>query len=233
MTTVDTYVERYDPDTDFDRWYTVATAEAIGRWLGPGQRILELGCATGLMTSMLAGQGRRIWAVDRFAAYLDRARARELPGVEWIEGDVYDDHGTGTVDHVVATDLLHELPDPARFLDRCAAALAPGGLLHLAVPNPDSLHRLVAVEMGLIEDAAVLSETSAALGHVGHLTRGAVLDLLADAGFRPERQEGVMLKPLPNADLARLPDEVIRGLIGAARHLPEHGAFTLVTARHG
>ena len=52
------YSAIYDPDTDFDSRYTMATVRRIAERVAPGDRVLELGCATGLMTGHLAGARR-------------------------------------------------------------------------------------------------------------------------------------------------------------------------------
>lgn len=220
-----TYVQSYDPDTDFDAWYTLATAAAITPALRPTQTLLELGCATGLMTAALHASGVAVTAVDRFEDYLQRARGRGLDSVRWVCDDVADFDDGERYDHVVATNLLHELADPAHFLDRCAERLAAQGSLHLTVPNPGSIHRIVALEMGLIGSLTELSEQSQRLGHRGHLDLAEVEELLGRARLHVQRRRGIALKPLPNHMLAVLPAEVLDGLARAARHFPDHCAF--------
>src|SRR5262249_13083378 len=138
------YSAAYDPDADFDAVYTRATGRRIAQALAPGERVLELGCATGLMTTLLAGEGRELVAVDRSAPYLQRLRSRRLDGVTALLVDVDAFAPEERFDHVVATNLLHEVADPGALLARAGSWLAPGGRLHVTLPNPRSLHRLVA-----------------------------------------------------------------------------------------
>src|SRR3546814_3581288 len=146
------YDDRYDPDTDFDRWFTVGTGRAISPWIRSGDRVLELGCATGLMSVSLVAAGASVTGVDRSDAYLERARARGIPGAEFLQGEVTDLALGRQFDHVVATNLAQEVREPSALMAVVAAHLRPGGLTHLTVPNPRSLHRLVGVEMGLLEE---------------------------------------------------------------------------------
>lgn len=228
------YAAIYDPDLDFDRHYTAATGDRIAARLAPRDRVLELGCATGLMTARLAGEQRTVVAVDRAETYLERGRTRELPGVRWLTGDLEEPlpGDLGAFEHVVLANVLHELDDPAGLLRRVAAShLAPGGLVHVSLQNPCSLHRLVALEMGLLD---ALEEVSAA-GH-RYATRrlyGAddVAALARACGLEVAGREGVMLKPLPNDAMAALPDDVLAGFVAAARHLPDHGAINLFRLR--
>jgi SAM-dependent methyltransferase len=231
------YSAIYDPDTDFDARYTMATVRRIAERVAPGERVLELGCATGLMTAHLAGQGARVTGVDRSGAYLERARARvgdravfveavlDAPGWEDLTGDGFD--------HVLLCNLIHELPDPVGLLRRVAALLAPGGLVHLSLQNPDSIHRLVAVEMGLIDDVREVSARGERLGTLGLWGADDLARLAREADLGVVGWEGVMLKPLPNGMMAELPPEVLDGFERAARHLPAHCAMNLLVLARG
>ena len=232
MSAVD-YTGDYDPDADFDRVYTLATARRVRRWLRPGDRVLELGAATGLMTAELAGEGRAIEAVDRSAPYLERLRARGLPGVTAREGDVEAVDVPGPFEHVLATNLLHELGDPSAFLAACRERLAAGGLLHVSLPNPRSLHRIMAVELGMLGSLHDLSTRGERYGTRRLLDAEEVVGLARGAGLECAHREGVLVKPFDNARMASLPPELLEGLDRLARHLPEHGAMNLFAFTRG
>ena len=237
MTAID-YTAIYDPDGDFDARYTRATGRRVARWLHPHESVLELGCATGLMTTLLAGDDRRVTGVDRSPEYLARAEARALPRCEFVAGDLDDlaelGERLGRFHHVVLTNVLHEVDDPEAVLRRVARAHAvPGTLVHVSLQNPRSLHRLVALEMGLIDDVYEIAERGERFGTQRLMDAGELAALGRSAGLREIAREGVFLKPLPNAALEALPDAVLDGLEGAVRHLPESGALNLLTFRAG
>jgi 2-polyprenyl-3-methyl-5-hydroxy-6-metoxy-1,4-benzoquinol methylase len=220
------YLAPFDPDTDFDRHYARLTARRIRPWLRPGDRLLELGCATGLMTSLLAGRVAHVDAVDRSAGFLARAAARDLPNATFHRALVEEVEPAGPYDHVVAAALLNELEDPAGVLRRCRGWVGRGGLVHVTMTNPRSLHRLLAVEMGLL---AALDADSArgATYDTRQLADGPGLERLgAAAGLRCLHREPVLLKPLANAQLEAFGDAVVEALDRIAHLLPEHGAIT-------
>ena len=219
------YSAIYDPDTDFDRHFTRLTALRIRRWFRPGDRVLELGCATGLMTSFKAQADVTIDAVERVPAYLARARARELPNATFLDADVMQVDPPGPYNHVIAAHIVNELPDPVGFMRRFETFLATGGLVHTSVTNPASVHRLVAIEMGLIERPDALSDRGQDLATKEIFDQAGFEALAAQARLLCIHREPVMLKPLTNAQLAELPDEVIDGLDRVAWRFPEHGGL--------
>jgi 2-polyprenyl-3-methyl-5-hydroxy-6-metoxy-1,4-benzoquinol methylase len=230
------YSDTYDPDTDFDRHYTIATGRRIATWVRPGQSVLELGCGTGLMSAeVLAGSAPARWVgLDRSETFLDRARARELPGATFTTADLDDLAADGeSFDHVLATNVLHELADPLDFLRRAAARLAPGGHVHISLQNPLSVHRVCAFELGMIDSLVEVSDRGRQWGTRGLWTADDLADLAHEAGLRVEAREGVMLKPLPNHLMEQLPAEVIEGFIAAARHYPDSCAMSYLVLAHG
>ncbi|MBO1076076.1 class I SAM-dependent methyltransferase [Roseomonas marmotae] len=229
------YSNTYDPEADFDRWYTIFAARRIAPRLGRGTRILEAGSATGLLTAELCGEGRQITCIERSASYAALARARGLPGVTVVEAQLEEFAAEGGFDHVLATNLLHEFPDPAAILARLAAQLAPGGLMHVTLPNPRSLHRLVALHAGLLEDLCAMHLPPPNEQHF-RLHEAAEVEAMGRAcGLELLSREGILVKPLPNAEMARLPPTVLEGFDAlAAGLLPEHGAVTyFLFRRHG
>lgn len=225
------YSFTYDPDLDFDNVYTRATAAAVTRWLEAGQQVLELGSATGLMTSILVQTGVTVVGVERSERYIATAASRGLRGVTFVQGDVEVYEDGRLYQHVVATNLIHELPDPGRFFARCRDRLAPGGLLHLSLQNPHSIHRLAALESGLISDLHEISARGEKYATRQLFDAEQLVSIGEATGLACVHREGVMLKPLPNDLMARLPDHVLAGFAAVARHFPVHCAMNYLVFR--
>lgn len=105
--------------------------EVVDAWsVRAGDRVLELGCGTGLMTRILLQRGAVVTGVDRSAPMLVRAKAR-APYATFIRTDVTAFRPEGTFDRVILSYILHELDSPARHaaLALARAALAPGGMV--------------------------------------------------------------------------------------------------------
>src|SRR5512142_172201 len=104
--------------------------EAYGR-LGPGSRVLEIGCGTGQATLDLAARGYRVVAVELGANLAATARRilADHPAVSVVNADFE----TWPVppeafDAVVVATAFHWL-DPATRVSRATDALRPGGTL--------------------------------------------------------------------------------------------------------
>jgi SAM-dependent methyltransferase len=96
--------------------------------------VLEIGCGSGLLTSLLVRAGHRVIATDAAPAMLDLARAA-VPGAEDIRPLVLPDDPVPSVDAIVGVGhALNYLPDLAavrRGLAALAGGLLPGGVLAL------------------------------------------------------------------------------------------------------
>jgi SAM-dependent methyltransferase len=104
--------------------------------LGPGMRVLEVGCGTGLFTEMFARTQAYLVALDISRALLGKARARGLPAdkVRFLEGSIEEATIDGPFDAVVGSSVLHHL-DLGVTLPRLRGLLVPGGTLSFAEPN--------------------------------------------------------------------------------------------------
>jgi SAM-dependent methyltransferase len=225
------YADIYDPDRDFDSWYTKLTARRIERHLAPDSRILELGSATGLMTSLLARDDRRFVCVERSAPYVARACARGLRNVEIVHGLIEDYPGDAGFDHVLAINLLHEIPDLDPVMHRVVALMKPKALLHVSLPNPASLHRLVALEAGLIESLYEISERGQKFSTLRLVPAAALITRASAWGLACVERSSVMVKPLPNAEMAKLPDAIIEAFDAVTATLPDLGAMNYFVFR--
>jgi len=107
----------------------------LGR-LRAGVRALEVGCGTGLFTSLVAASGADITAVDISPELLAQAKARpECAGVQFKLADVHvaGDAG-GPYDVVYGSSVLHHL-DLSAALPALHNALRSGGRFVFTEPN--------------------------------------------------------------------------------------------------
>lgn len=61
-------------------------------------------------------------------------------------------------DFIILSSLLHEVEEPERLLRAIYGVCSDDTVVHINVPNADSIHRLLAKEMGIISDVHELSD---------------------------------------------------------------------------
>lgn len=115
------------------RWYeerkrAILLASLLSRALG---RVLEIGCATGLITSALAERAESVLALDASAAAVQAARTRipDDAAVTFRRAAVPDEWPEGTFDTIVLSEVGYYLStaDLRRTIELIDAALAPAG----------------------------------------------------------------------------------------------------------
>ncbi len=107
--------------------------------LSPSSRLLDLGCGHGRHSIELARRGHRLVGIDLVPGFIERARteaARERLTVEFVCGDMRGLDSPPEFDAAICLfDAFgfHVDEDHGLILDRCLAALRPGGRLLLDV----------------------------------------------------------------------------------------------------
>jgi len=148
---------------------------------GPIPRALELACAEGHFTVMLAGRVAHLKAADISPTALARAETRcaAWQNIEYLQLDLANDRLPQDFDLIVCSEMLYYLPDEAELRRAAAgltAALAPGGALltanaYLLHDNKtrtgfdwetqfgaETIHRTLRETPGLVLEASIETE---------------------------------------------------------------------------
>jgi trans-aconitate 2-methyltransferase len=91
-----------------------------------GERVLDLGCGTGQLTTQLAERGVDVVGIDRSPAMIEQAR-RNFPGVRFDVADATSFTADAPFDAVFSNATLHWVKPPSDAVDRVWRALKPGG----------------------------------------------------------------------------------------------------------
>ncbi|MBZ5725799.1 MAG: class I SAM-dependent methyltransferase [Acidobacteriia bacterium] len=97
---------------------------------GDGRRVLDVGCAVGYLSEILAQRGFAVTSVDW-------PNTPHPPTVEFAGTDLDDGLPPlqGRFDYIICADVLEHLRAPLELLRECRERLAPDGLLVASLPN--------------------------------------------------------------------------------------------------
>jgi cyclopropane fatty-acyl-phospholipid synthase-like methyltransferase len=145
----------------------------------PGDRVLDLGCATGAMAHFLSTFGCQVVGADASEVGISEAR-RLHPELRFELADVAQlPFPDASFDKIVAADLTEHLDDQTlrNMFRESARVLVPGGTVSIHTPNPRHV-------IERLKDKGLLIEQNPS--HIGLRTDSELSDLLEAAGFEIE-----------------------------------------------
>jgi 2-polyprenyl-3-methyl-5-hydroxy-6-metoxy-1,4-benzoquinol methylase len=180
--------------------------------LSPGGRVLELGYGDGIVTGELIRKGHAVTLIEGSRSLAEKA-AREHGSRLTVRHSLFEAFRTGDAfDSVVATHVLEHVADPVDLLRRIRGWLAPDGKAVIVVPNRESLHRRLAVEMGLQPELDTLGERDRLVGHRRVYSLETLRRDVEEAGLEVTDEHGFFLKVLPNSMMLGFSPALIEAL---------------------
>ena len=119
--------------------------------------------------------------------------------------------------------VLEHVDDPLLVINRFKEFLNEDGVLFIAVPNSNSLHRQIGYEAGLLANLKKLSSFDLQFGHKRYFDLKELEDLIASSGLRISERKGLLLKPITTEQVRLLgwSDNVIKALLNLGLVYPE------------
>ncbi len=188
-----------------------------------GTCALEVGPASGYMTKYLVKEFETLDLVEGSGELLKQIP--DYPNVIKNHAMIEEFEPSKKYDTIIMSHVLEHVHDPVAILQRIRTWLKDDGVFLLAVPNARSIHRMVAVQMGLLENEFQLNERDHSLGHYRvYDTANLKKDVLA-AGYTVIEVGGYYLKPLTNGQIEKnWTPEMIEGFFKVGKFFPENCA---------
>lgn len=187
--------------------------------IAPSDRVIELGYGEGVTLTRLSPLARHYTVVEG-APSLVTLMARKHPEIEAVHALFEDHRPTEPCDKLLALHVMEHVDDPVALARHLRSWLKADGEIVVVVPNRESLHRQLAVLMGLQPALDTLGARDRLVGHQRVYDLASLEQHLREAGFEPFERRGFFLKTLPNGMMLGHSPELIQALNLLGDRLP-------------
>lgn len=188
-----------------------------------GKKALELGPASGYMTKSLVREFDSVDLVEGSEILLKQIP--DYPNVRKFHSYFEEFETREKYETIIMSHVLEHIENPVLLLKRIHHWLSEDGSFLVSVPNAKSIHRLVAVEMGLLNSVYELNARDHELGHYRVYDMDLLKAHITEAGFKINETGGIFLKPVSNGQIDQYwTPEMIQGFYKAGKHFPENCA---------
>lgn len=140
-------------------------------------------------------------------------------------------------DFIVLSSLLHEVEEPENLLKTIHYICSDDTIVHINVPNANSLHRLLAKEMGLIGDVHELSNLQKAMQRNRVFDLNGLCDIVVKCGFEvlqkgtyfPKFLSAGQMEKMLQQDIVK--EDIFDGLDKMIKYVPEFGSEIFVQVK--
>jgi len=196
-------------------------------------RLLEIGCGQLPLFTNLP-KAMDVTVVEPAETFFSIAKnlTNGMDNVKVLHGFIETiDLNESEFDMIILSCVLHEVSAPSTMLKAIRRLCHDKTILHVNVPNAHSLHRQLAVSMGLIRDPAERSETQRRMQQRGTVYCAKSLrDELRSSGFQVFDEGSCFVKPFTHSQMQALIESgfmtgaLLDGLDGLAKRLPDIGS---------
>lgn len=234
MRDIKNYTESYSRSA-FEKYQAVfrrrKTLEILKRYCP--KRILEIGCGLDPLFQYVDWPVTDYTIVEPSDIFIENARS--LSDEEWIHfinceykaTKELKDHG---FDFIICSGLLHEVEGPVTFLKELMAICDKDTIVYINVPNANSIHRLLALEMQMIKDTHEMSKNNKILQQNNVFDMTTLSDMIESVNFKIIDKGSFFIKPFTHEQMYQmikqgiLTEDMLDGLYKLTKYIPDLGS---------
>lgn len=201
----------------------------------PHQRILEIGCGMEPLFQYLdSEQYEKYMVIEPGEAFFRNAISMAAGNEKVIcvneYFDVSEEVKKFDADFIICSSLLHELEHPSDFLCQIYQVCGSDAIVHLNVPNANSVHRILAKHMGKIQDLHELTERNVLYQQNSVYDLVSLEELAVKCGFKVLEKGSFFIKPFTHGQMYQMlehgivDEKVLDGLYGLEAELSGFGS---------
>lgn len=193
--------------------------EWIKSKLNKKDRVLELGYGDGLVCEALYNIVNSYTLIEGSERLIKHVKTK-YPEINCIFSLFEDFKPESKYDFILAAHVLEHLDDPVKILISMKNWLSDEGLMVIVVPNRNSLHRQLAVQMGLQPELDTLSKRDLLVGHQRVYSLQELKTDIYEAGYTIKEELGFFIKPLPNSMMLDYSEDLIWAMNTLSNKIP-------------
>lgn len=187
-----------------------------------GESVLEMGYGEGNFTEELVSRGFKPTVLDGSDALLKKAKNKYGDQIN-IEHDLFEEYiPKKGFDTILCTHVLEHVDDPVDLLQHMQKWIKDDGKIIIIVPNKESLHRQLAVIMGLQTELDTLGARDKLVGHQRVYSIDTLSKDVLNAKYKINQTTGFFLKSLPNSMMLNYSKDLIIALNKVSTIMPKN-----------
>ncbi|MCF8380675.1 MAG: class I SAM-dependent methyltransferase [Bacteroidales bacterium] len=133
-------------------------------------------------------------------------------------------------DYIIISCLLHEIENVALFFEKISCIVKENTIVHIDVPNAFSFHRVLALEMGLINSVFEMSENNIKFQQQKVYDLASLSNLVQQYNFKIINSGTYIIKPFTHKQMYELLEKkiidskVLDGFNRMIKYMPDLGA---------
>jgi SAM-dependent methyltransferase len=185
-----------------------------------GPEILEMGSGDDQWTQQIIARFGHSHVVDGSQTLIDAAKKKYGSKLTAYHSLFENFKPKRKFDTIISSWVLEHVENPAQVLAVATKWLKPKGHIFVIVPHANSLHRRLAVAMGLLRKTDELGPSDVQLGHRWVFTIPLIEAAIGEAGLQIVSKRGLLSKPLPQGMMTGFSDALLEGLMKLGDELP-------------
>jgi 2-polyprenyl-3-methyl-5-hydroxy-6-metoxy-1,4-benzoquinol methylase len=218
--------EYHDKDAMSDKFIEDAAQIYTQTWvfeqISDCRSVLELGFGEGHFTDELVKRNYDTTVIDGSDFLLGKAKELYGDRIKTVHSLFEEFVPIEKYDCILATHVLEHVDEPVLLLQHMKNWISPNGKIIIIVPNKESIHRMLAVIMGLQPELDTLGARDLLVGHQRVYSLATLEEDVRKAGLEVHETTGFFLKALPNSMMLHYSNELINALNKISPALPKN-----------